>query len=478
MKLLSQILTLFFFMLMVISCNEKDDGRVYGTLVFKGVSEVPAQVGFLKSEHKIEKSPDANYIMHTTDLWVYIDEIWASQEMVADGLADDFKWYKIGEGDEIKSISEYFFTTDHLPVGDYKSLKFVFNNRIIRKTVYKSDFSKEVDMEGSLTEEDCGNNEKITQCFSKNGSFSLDKTFQLMSKGENIRGFKIKENEVTTVYWQLGSPGFHFTDCWFTWTDANNNQVYDCGVDGTSDFDCSKDGPMWTFGVDDGEEAEEAEANTFFPNAVTDIDGNSYNATQIGDQTWLAENLKTTQLNDGSALQTEQDYWQNCIKTGVFPTSEELPPPLYQYRNYQAEFIDIYGLTYNWKAVESGKLCPQGWHVPTLAEWNQLIDFLGENGGGKLKVVQFDPNYNWQPNIGATNETNFSALPGGGYIGPSTPTNLDFGNNIALFISSSNEGQALTPIVPFIVISGSSSEITIARASYDSFFSCRCLKDK
>ena len=477
MKTTTLISTFFLFILMINSCNE-DDSTVYGTLIFKGVSEIPEQISILKNAVEFETNPNGSYTMHTTDLWLYIDEIWASQEMVADGIADDFKWYKIGEGKELKSVSEYLFTSDQLPAGDYKSLKIVFKNHILRKTVYQSDHSKEVDMEGSLGEEACGNNEKITQCFSKNGSFSLDKSFHLMSKGEKIRGFKIKENEVTTVYWQLGSPGFQLTDCWFTWIDANNNQLYDCGVDGTSDFDCSKDGPMWTFGVDDGEEGEEEEENTFISNAVTDIDGNSYNATKIGNQIWLAENLKTTQLNDGTALQTENDYWQNCMQTGECPPpSEELPPPLYQYRHYQTEFINIYGLTYNWSAVESGKLCPQGWHVPTLAEWNQLIDFLGKDGGGKLKVVQFDPDYNWQPNVGATNEYEFSALPGGGYIGLSTPTNIDYSNNIAIFISSTNEGQPLMPTFPFVVISGSSSEITIDRAGYDSFFSCRCLQD-
>jgi uncharacterized protein (TIGR02145 family) len=475
-KLLLTIVAIFF--LLLNSCSEDYDGET-GTLIIKGVKTMPELKSAAASSITMEEN--GAYIMHTTDVLFSIDKIWASVDEVVEGLEDDFTWIEIGKGDGLKSVSEFLFTADNLPVGDYKSIKISFFNKIIRHAVYQSDHSKTVEMQGSLGEESCGDNSKAINYFSKRGSFSADKnnSFQLGSSGENIRGFKISANSTTTIYWQSGFPGFVFTDCWFTWNDVNDNKTYDCGVDYTNEYDCSKEGAMWTFTVDDGEEVEvEVEENTFFSNAVSDIDGNSYNATKIGNQTWLTENLKTTKLNDGSVIQLEHDYSDNCTQTGECPDpTKESPPPLYQYRNYQTEFINIYGLTYNWTAVESGKLCPQGWHVPTLAEWNQLIGFLGENGSGKLRVVQFDPDYMWQPNDGATNEYEFSALPGGAYIGLSTPLNFDFNNNVALFISSTNEGQALTPIIPFIIIGGSSSEITIDRAGYDSFLSCRCIKD-
>jgi uncharacterized protein (TIGR02145 family) len=74
----------------------------------------------------------------------------------------------------------------------------------------------------------------------------------------------------------------------------------------------------------------------------------------------------------------------------------------------------IYGGLYTWDQVKAGDFCPAGWHVPTLAEWNTLIEFIGSvsNGGGKLKEVGFE---HWNsPNSGATNESGFNSLPGGG----------------------------------------------------------------
>jgi len=76
-----------------------------------------------------------------------------------------------------------------------------------------------------------------------------------------------------------------------------------------------------------------------------------------------------------------------------------------------------YGNLYNWYAVNTGKLAPTGWHVPTDAEWTILTDYLGTDAGGKLKstriTVDGDP-VGWNtPNTGATNETDFTALPGG-----------------------------------------------------------------
>ena len=69
---------------------------------------------------------------------------------------------------------------------------------------------------------------------------------------------------------------------------------------------------------------------------------------------------------------------------------------------------------YNWYTVSTGNLCPNGWHVPTNAEWTTLSDYLGGTliAGGKLKETRY--NYNWiNPNTGATNETGFTARPGG-----------------------------------------------------------------
>jgi uncharacterized protein (TIGR02145 family) len=136
---------------------------------------------------------------------------------------------------------------------------------------------------------------------------------------------------------------------------------------------------------------------------VKDIDGNIYHTVVIGNQTWMVENLKTTHYNDSTAipLVTEDKEWADLIT------------PAYCWYNNDATYIEKYGALYNWFAVETGKLAPVGWHVPSDAEWTTLTTYLGgeEEAGGKLKEAG---TVNWKtPNTGATNSTGFSALPGG-----------------------------------------------------------------
>jgi uncharacterized protein (TIGR02145 family) len=136
----------------------------------------------------------------------------------------------------------------------------------------------------------------------------------------------------------------------------------------------------------------------------TDIDGNEYSTIIIGTQVWMAENLKTTKYNDGTDIPnvTDNTEWEN-LSTGAYAW----------YDNDQASNGDTYGALYNWYAVETGQLCPVGWHVPTDEEWTTLNDYLGGEkvAGGKLKEAGTT---HWKdPNEGATNETGFTALPGG-----------------------------------------------------------------
>lgn len=138
---------------------------------------------------------------------------------------------------------------------------------------------------------------------------------------------------------------------------------------------------------------------------VTDIDGNTYHAVIIGTQVWMVENLKTTKLNDGTELRlaTNDHHWEN-----LNPFHEAYV----WYDNDSASFRTPYGAFYNWLAVNSGKLCPAGFHVPTDADWTTLISFLGDDvAGSKLKEAGTS---HWEsPNSDATNETFFTALPGG-----------------------------------------------------------------
>jgi uncharacterized protein (TIGR02145 family) len=141
-----------------------------------------------------------------------------------------------------------------------------------------------------------------------------------------------------------------------------------------------------------------------YTGTVTDIDDNIYNTVTIGLQLWMAENLKTTRFSDGTAipLVTDKTAWDNLTTPGFC-----------WYNNDEATYKATYGALYNWYNINTGNLCPAGWHVPTDAEWTILTNYLGGESvaGGKLKEAG---TAHWEsPNIGATNETSFTALPGG-----------------------------------------------------------------
>jgi uncharacterized protein (TIGR02145 family) len=139
-------------------------------------------------------------------------------------------------------------------------------------------------------------------------------------------------------------------------------------------------------------------------NTVTDIDGNVYPTVTIGSQVWMARNLKVMHYRNGDSIANiiADTAWSNLI-TGAYCN----------YNNDTA-YATTYGRMYNWYAVKDNRnIAPAGWHVPTDAEWQTLIDYLGGSdvAGGKLKEAGFE---HWiTPNTGATNESGFSALPGG-----------------------------------------------------------------
>jgi uncharacterized protein (TIGR02145 family) len=137
---------------------------------------------------------------------------------------------------------------------------------------------------------------------------------------------------------------------------------------------------------------------------LTDADGNVYSTVAIGDQVWMGENLKTTKLNDGTEipLVTDNTEWGS------------LTSPAYSwYNNDEETYKNPYGAHYTWFAVNTGKLCPEGWHVPSVDDWTVLIDYLGGTAiaGGKLKEIGTE---NWNsPNTDATNESGFTGVPAG-----------------------------------------------------------------
>ena len=141
---------------------------------------------------------------------------------------------------------------------------------------------------------------------------------------------------------------------------------------------------------------------TICPATMTDIDGNVYNVVQIGTQCWMQENLKTTRYKDGVSIPTGlNDAQWGATTSGAYAI----------YNNNPANET-LYGKLYNFYAVNTGKLAPSGWHVPSDAEFVTLITFLGGNAvaGGAMKSLSSA----WlAPNTGATNSSGFTANPGG-----------------------------------------------------------------
>jgi uncharacterized protein (TIGR02145 family) len=108
--------------------------------------------------------------------------------------------------------------------------------------------------------------------------------------------------------------------------------------------------------------------------ACTDGDNNNYQTIKIGNQVWMAENLKTTKFKNGTTLipkETVNDLWKTLLTAAYCWCN-----------NNEAEYKATYGALYNWYAASSGNLCPSGWHVPANAEWTTLTNYLTENGYG------------------------------------------------------------------------------------------------
>jgi uncharacterized protein (TIGR02145 family) len=146
--------------------------------------------------------------------------------------------------------------------------------------------------------------------------------------------------------------------------------------------------------------------------SLTDQDGNIYKTVTIGTQVWMAENLKTTKYRNGEAIPnvTDNTEWEN-LTTGA-------------YCNYDndSKRINTYGQLYNWYAVSDNRnIAPTGWHVATDAEWTTLYNYLGGGSAAGDKLKETGTIHWYITNSEATNESGFTALPGG------------FRNNMTIF---------------------------------------------
>jgi len=208
---------------------------------------------------------------------------------------------------------------------------------------------------------------------------------------------------------------------------------------------------------------------------VTDYDGNVYNAVKIGDKVWMAENLKVTHYADGAEIQliTSNSDW------GAL----ELDEKAYCYYSYNDQYGESVGALYTWATAMNGEpssdqnpsdvqgVCPDGWHLPSNKEWDTLFDFLGgENiAGGKMKEAGFE---HWaSPNLGATNESGFTALP----VGMNNGIAWGFIGNLAYYWSATEYSVTNSYI---ITLCAEKEQICAPFASYMNFgISVRCVKD-
>jgi len=152
--------------------------------------------------------------------------------------------------------------------------------------------------------------------------------------------------------------------------------------------------------------------------SLTDPDGNIYTTVKIGNQVWTVDNLKTTKYNDGISIPnvTDNEYWSG-LGTGA-----------YCYYGNDIANKEKFGALYNWAAVNTGKLSPYGWRVPTDADWTALENYLIANGynydgtttGNKIAKSMAAGDWKTETykgtvgnDLGTNNKSGFSGLPGG-----------------------------------------------------------------
>jgi uncharacterized protein (TIGR02145 family) len=147
---------------------------------------------------------------------------------------------------------------------------------------------------------------------------------------------------------------------------------------------------------------------------ISDLDGNSYNIVVIGTQCWTQTNLKVTKYNDGSPIDFDNTGGASGYDVGqAWSTRIAGAYTIYGNELSTGPNASTYGFLYNWyAATDARKICPSGWHVPSVVEFNVLGTLLGGAAvaGGKMKSTSslWNP-----PNTGADNSSNFTAVPGG-----------------------------------------------------------------
>lgn len=146
---------------------------------------------------------------------------------------------------------------------------------------------------------------------------------------------------------------------------------------------------------------------------VIDLNGNQYKSVIIGNQEWMAENLRSSKYNNGKDIDNviDPDQWIN-LNYGAWC-----------YYDNDSQNNKIYGKLYNWFAINSGMLCPTGWHVPSDSEWTLLLDYLKNNGYLKAEGVALKSKSDWTD---GKDYLGWKGLPGGTITSKGEFTNISY----------------------------------------------------
>jgi uncharacterized protein (TIGR02145 family) len=170
---------------------------------------------------------------------------------------------------------------------------------------------------------------------------------------------------------------------------------------------------------------------------LNDIDGNSYRTVKIGNQYWMKENFKSSKYNDGTPIKN--------IQSGA-AWAKSLEGAYCSYQN-ESHYSDTFGLLYNYYAIESGKLCPEGWRIPTADDWKTLLTYIDSvlqvpNECDALRSYSGWINEHQDIDANGLDLLGFKALPTG-YLALVSDDSVDFygKQSWTMFWSNTNSGN-------------------------------------
>ena len=323
---------------------------------------------------------------------------------------------------------------------------------------------------------------------SESGTEVYKETFNIITNEFGLATFNIGEGTPLTgsfsdIDW---STGLYYLKVEI---DPNNGTAFE--VAGTSEL-LSVPYALYADNTEGlAEEVDKIENKFYSGGLLKDIDGNVYNTVKIGNQVWMAENLRVTQYADGTpiAMVTDNAVWDALT----------IDDRAYTFLDNDPSKAEPWGAYYTWSTVTDGVssntnpssvqgICPDGWHVPSDAEWQELELYLGmspadtnktgsgrgTNEGGKLKAAGLD--YFNSPNEGATNETGFTGIAAGNRTysyGIVFDNFKKYGN-----FWTSRRGTGTTAAVRVLYYQYSTIGRGINANDNRSGFSCRCVKDE